>query len=188
MKVPTLTISGLRSGSLRTKSHLDVRPLGNHRIYYKEEGGGFPQIQAVMNLVCLSCPWLILAPKVLQLCTNHFVLVLCRPVWVSKAYQFFLVPSQSSNTPLYPSKVLWAKERAPILYSSALFYLGLTFESFKELGARQGLQLPKWKLPWECEGSFPHTFVHSREHDVWLLGFPLSPQPCKPLLWSRTQG
>jgi hypothetical protein len=24
-----------------------------------------------------------------------------------------------------------------------------------------GLQLPKWKLLWECEGSFPHTFFHS---------------------------
>ncbi len=28
------------------------------------------------------CPWLILAPKVLQLCTNHLVLVLCRSMWV----------------------------------------------------------------------------------------------------------
>jgi len=25
-----------------------------------------------------------------------------------------------------------------------------------------GLQLPKWKLLWECEGSFPHTFLHSQ--------------------------
>ncbi len=23
------------------------------------------------------------------------------------------------------------------------------------------LQLPKWKLLWECEGSFPHIFLHS---------------------------
>ncbi len=29
-----------------------------------------------------------------------------------------------------------AKERAPILYFSAIFCLGLTFESLKELGAR----------------------------------------------------
>jgi hypothetical protein len=38
---------------------------------------------------------------------------LCRSVWVVEACQFFLVPSRSSNTPLYPSKVLQAKERAP---------------------------------------------------------------------------
>ncbi len=68
------------------------------------EGGGFPQVWAVVSLMCSCCPWLILAPKVLQLCTNHFVWVVCRPVWVSEAYQLFLVPSQSSNTPLYPSK------------------------------------------------------------------------------------
>jgi hypothetical protein len=75
-----------------------------HGIYYKGEGGGFPQVRAMVSLVNLSCPWLVLTPKVLQLCTNHLVLVLCRFVWVVEACQFFLVPSQSSNTPLYPPK------------------------------------------------------------------------------------
>jgi hypothetical protein len=98
------------------------------------EGDGFPQVQAVVSLVCLGCPWLVLAPKVLQLCTNHLVLVLCRCVWVNKACHFFLVPSQSSSTPLYPSIVLWARERAPTLCPSVVFSLGLTFESRKELG------------------------------------------------------
>jgi hypothetical protein len=80
-------------GSLRTKSHLDVGPMGSHWVYYKGESGGFPEVQAVVNLVSPSCPWFILALKVLQLCTNHLVLVLCRPVWVNEACQFFLVPS-----------------------------------------------------------------------------------------------
>jgi hypothetical protein len=31
------------------------------------------------------CMWLVLAPKVFQLCTNHLVLVLCRFVWVIDA-------------------------------------------------------------------------------------------------------
>jgi hypothetical protein len=65
-----------------------------------------------VSLVSSSCPWLVLAPKVFQLCTNHLVLVLCRHVWVSEACQFFLVPSLSFSTPFYPSKVLRAKERA----------------------------------------------------------------------------
>jgi hypothetical protein len=43
-----------------------------------------PQVRAVVSLVCPCCPWLVLAPKVLQLCTNHFVWVMCRPVWVNK--------------------------------------------------------------------------------------------------------
>jgi hypothetical protein len=61
------------------------------------------------------CSWFVLAPKVLQLCINHLVLVLCRSVWVIEACQFFLIPSRSSSTPLYPSKVLRAKERAQLL-------------------------------------------------------------------------
>ncbi len=73
-------ISGLPLGSLGTKSHLDVAPMERRKIYYKGEGGGFPQVQAVVSLVCLCFLWLVLTPKVLQLCTNHFVLVLCRSV------------------------------------------------------------------------------------------------------------
>jgi hypothetical protein len=90
-------------GSPRTKCHLDVALVERHRVYYKGEGGGFPQVWAVVSLVNPNCPWLVLAPKMLQLCTNHLVLVLCRFVWVVKTCQFFLVSSRSSNTPLYPS-------------------------------------------------------------------------------------
>jgi hypothetical protein len=61
-----LAISGLPLGSPRTKSHLDAGPVGNHIIYYKGEGGGFPQVQVVVNLVSSSCPWLVLTPKVFQ--------------------------------------------------------------------------------------------------------------------------
>ncbi len=68
------------SGVLREKSHLDVGSVANHRIYYKGEGDGFPQVRAVVSFVCSCCPWLVLAPRVLQLCTNHFVWVVCRPV------------------------------------------------------------------------------------------------------------
>jgi hypothetical protein len=86
------------------KSHLDVGLVERYKIYYKGEGGGFPQVRAVVSLVCPCCSWLVLAPKVLQLCTNHLVWVVYRPVWVNKACQLFLVPSRTSNTPLYPSK------------------------------------------------------------------------------------
>jgi hypothetical protein len=49
-----------------------------HKVYYKGEGGGFPQVRAMVNLVCPSYPWFVLAPNVLQLCTNDLVLVLCK--------------------------------------------------------------------------------------------------------------
>jgi hypothetical protein len=68
------------------KCHLDVGLMERHIVYYKGEGGGFPQVQAVVSLVSSSCSWLVLAPKVLQLCTNHLVLVFCRFVWVVAAY------------------------------------------------------------------------------------------------------
>jgi len=38
-------------------------------------------------------------------------------------------------------------------------------------GSPLGLQLPKWELIWECGASFPHTFLHSWEHEMW---FPCS--------------
>jgi len=76
-EIPILAISGLPLGSPGTKSHLDVGFVERHIIYYKGEGGGFPQVRAVVSLVSPSCPWLVLTPKVFQLCTKHLVLVLC---------------------------------------------------------------------------------------------------------------
>jgi len=92
------------SGVPRKKNHLDVGTVERCRVYYKGEGGGFPQVWAMVSLVCLRYPWWVLALKVLQLCTNHLVWVVCRPMWVSEVCQLFLVPSRSSNKPLYPSK------------------------------------------------------------------------------------
>jgi hypothetical protein len=62
------------------KSYLDVGPVERCRVYYKGEGDGFPQVRAVVSLVCPCCMWLVLAPKVFQLRTNHLVWVLCKPV------------------------------------------------------------------------------------------------------------
>jgi hypothetical protein len=83
--VPFGAISGLPLGSPGKNSHFDVTSVESCRVYYKGEGGGFPQVRAVVSLVCPCCLWLVLAPRVPQLCTNHFVWVVCRPVWVTKA-------------------------------------------------------------------------------------------------------
>ncbi len=118
-----------------TKCHLDMARMKRHKEYYKGEGGGYSQVRAMVSLMSPSCLWLVLTPKVLQLCTNHLVLVLCRSMWVIEACQFFLIPSWNSNMPFYPSTVLRAREHALTPYSFVVFYLGLTFESLKELGA-----------------------------------------------------
>ncbi len=39
-----------------TKCHLDVGLVKKHRVYYKGEGDGFPQVWAVVNLVSPSLP------------------------------------------------------------------------------------------------------------------------------------
>jgi hypothetical protein len=50
-RVPTMGILGLPLGSLETKCHLDVAPMKRLKEYYKGEGGGFPQVRAVVSLV-----------------------------------------------------------------------------------------------------------------------------------------
>jgi hypothetical protein len=75
----------LPNGSPGTKCHLDVGFVKRHRIYYKGEDGSFPQVRAMVNLVSPSCPWLVLASKVFQLCTNHLVFNLCKSMWVIDA-------------------------------------------------------------------------------------------------------
>jgi hypothetical protein len=56
MGVPTLGISRLPFGSPGTKCHLDVGLVERHIVYYKGEGGGFPQVRAVVSLVNPSLP------------------------------------------------------------------------------------------------------------------------------------
>ncbi len=46
--------------------------------------------------------------------------------------------------------------------------------TFWRFGNPPKLHLPKKEFTWECEGSFPHTLLHFREHAVWLLGFLLA--------------
>jgi hypothetical protein len=55
-RVPTLAISGLPLGSPETKSHLDVGLVERHKVYYKGEGDGFPQVRAVVSLVNSNLP------------------------------------------------------------------------------------------------------------------------------------
>jgi len=91
------------------------------------------------------------------------VWVLCRHVWVTKACQLFLVPSQSSSTPLYPSKC-YELGNVPDSFFFRCFLLGLTFESFKELGVRHNFRnfgIPYLGVPWKMTfGCSPHGKSH----------------------------
>jgi len=75
---PPGTVSGLQLGSPGKKSHLDVVPETWRREYYMGEGGGFPQVRAVVCLVVRSARGLSQHPKVSQKCeltTLWFVLM-----------------------------------------------------------------------------------------------------------------
>jgi hypothetical protein len=109
-------------GVEREKSHLDVGFLANHRVYYKGEGGGFPQVWAVVSLMCSCCPWFVLAPRVLQLCNNHFVGCVQARVNEWRLSTFPSPVLELQHTPL-PFKVLWAREHASTPPSFVVFYL-----------------------------------------------------------------
>jgi hypothetical protein len=47
--------------------------MAKHRIYYKGEGDGFPQVQTLVSLVTPCLFVARLCTKVLQLCTNQLI-------------------------------------------------------------------------------------------------------------------
>ncbi len=120
-----MRISVLQLGSPGTKNHLDVAPVESHRIYYKGEGGGFPQVRALVSLVCLSCLWLVLTPKVFQLRVSD---------WSLSFLPSPILKLQHAPLPLYSAT---SQGACPDSLFFHCFSLGLTFESLKELGARQ---------------------------------------------------
>ncbi len=54
--VPTLAILTFPLGSHGTKCHLDVGFVERHKVYYKGEGDGFPQVRTMVSLVSSSFP------------------------------------------------------------------------------------------------------------------------------------
>jgi hypothetical protein len=64
--VPTLGISRFALTSFETKWHLSVGPVPRHKVYYKGEGGGFPQFWAVVR----SC-LLVVRPCTKNVQTTH---------------------------------------------------------------------------------------------------------------------
>ncbi len=72
--VLTLRILGFLNGSLRTRCNLDVGLVERHQVYYKEEGGGFPQVWAVVSFVSSS---LHVARRSTKSATNQLVVWFC---------------------------------------------------------------------------------------------------------------
>jgi hypothetical protein len=64
--VTIIRILGLPLASLGTKFYLDVGPMANHKVYYKGEGCGFPQVWAMVSLMNLSLSVVCLSTKSAQ--------------------------------------------------------------------------------------------------------------------------
>jgi hypothetical protein len=80
------------------------------------------------------CPWLVLEPKVFQLCTNHLVFGFMQVHVNSWCLSLFLVPSRSSNTSFYPQSAT-NQGVCPNSLLFLCFQFRFTFESIKELGS-----------------------------------------------------
>ncbi len=67
--LPFVGILGFSLGSPRTKWHLGASPVARHIAYYKGEGGGFPQVCVMVNLVSSSLP--VACPNIKSVPTMH---------------------------------------------------------------------------------------------------------------------
>jgi len=67
--VSTLAISEFPLGNPGTKSYLDAGLVERHRVYYKGEGGGFPQVRVMVSLVSPNLP--VACPSTKSALTMH---------------------------------------------------------------------------------------------------------------------
>jgi hypothetical protein len=85
---PIVGILELPLGSPETKWHLGVSLVARHIVYYKGEGGAFPQVRSVVNLVSLCllvarpCTKMFYAPKCSKHTLTNLLFGLCKSVWV----------------------------------------------------------------------------------------------------------
>jgi hypothetical protein len=138
IRVPTLGISGLPFGKPGTKWHLGAGFMARHKVYYKGEGGGFPQVRAMVSFVS-SC--LARGSSVHQKCSSYTLINLlfglCRYVWVVEL--LVNLPNPDPRALAHPSnpEVLRAKERAPTFFVLLFSLLDSQLSPSRSLGVCQ---------------------------------------------------
>jgi hypothetical protein len=53
---PSCENFGTSTWESQNKCHLGAGPMARHKVYYKGEGDGFPQVQAVVSFVSANLP------------------------------------------------------------------------------------------------------------------------------------
>jgi hypothetical protein len=157
VEVPILGISGLPFESLGKKWHLGVGHVAKHRVYYKGEGGGFPQIWAV---ICESCEFMFAhGSSVHQRCSNctltNLLFNLCRSMWV--IHLLVNLPSLHPRAPTHPS----TPKCCELGNAPQLIFLPLSSSLDSQLS--QSKELGGASLIMNCESYFNHlTLWHIR--------------------------
>jgi hypothetical protein len=100
-RVPTLGISKRPFGSPGTKCHLDVGLVKRHKVYYKGEGGDFPQVWVVVSLVSPSLP--VAHPSTKSAQTMHYLTCSLVCVGLCEELKLFTLPSPHLRAPTRPS-------------------------------------------------------------------------------------
>jgi hypothetical protein len=99
------------------KTTFGVGPVARHIIYYKGEGGAFPQVQAVVSLCLLvvrSCPKMFYAPKCSKHALTNLFFGLCKSVWMIEMLVNLPNPIlELHQTHHFPLEVLRARGCAP---------------------------------------------------------------------------
>jgi len=136
-KSPKFGNLGLPFGNLGTKWHLGASFVTRHRVYNKGEGGDFLQVWAMVSLVspCLPMahPCTKSAPAY---ALTNLLFGLCRSVWIIELLVNLPSPHFGALARPFTPKVLWAKERTPILKPSTIFTLDSHLSLSRSLGAR----------------------------------------------------
>jgi hypothetical protein len=103
-------------------------PVAKYREYYKGEGGGFPQVQAVVHGAH--------APSVHQKCSNYaltnLLFGLCSFMWIIDPLVVHCNSHLEALTHPFTFEMLRTKERAPIPCPFVIFTFGLVIESIQE--------------------------------------------------------
>jgi len=116
-------------GNPRTKWHMDATLMTNHKEYYKGEGGGFPQVWAVVSLVNLCMFVIHPCTKNSPTTLTNLLFSLCKYVWIIDPLVICLSLHRAPTHPFTP-KVLQVKEYTPTPFFSIVFNFEFTFESF----------------------------------------------------------
>jgi len=101
--VSILGILGLPFRSFKTKWHLGVGLVVRHIVYYKGEGGGFPQVRAVVSLLSSCLP---MHQRCSSYALTNLLFRLCKSVWVIKLIVNHLSPHPGAPTCPFTLEVL----------------------------------------------------------------------------------